>query len=73
MENNLRLRISFLSFLQWLAPGVAMWAVAFVGSLFQRGARAEYIRFIGLDILLVLAAIGVVRAIWIFVTSRQNR
>ena len=50
-----------------------MWAVAFVGSLFQRDARAEYIRFIGLDILLVLAAIGVVRAIWIFVTSRQNR
>jgi hypothetical protein len=73
MDNSLRLRLAVLGFLQFLAPGVAMWGVAFIGSLFQNGTRVGLIRSIGLDVLLVLAAAGLVKATWTYLSLPRRK
>lgn len=71
--NSLLLRVCFFAFLQFFVGGLILAAGVFVVSLFQTGLRAEYTRIVSLGPLLVLSAVGLVRAVWIFVASRLNR
>ena len=70
---KLLLRVCFFAFLQFFVGGLILTAGVFAVSFFQTGMRAEYTRMVSLGPLLVLSAVGFVRAIWIFVSSRLNR
>jgi hypothetical protein len=71
--NSLLLRVCFFAFFQFFVGGLILAGGVFAVSLFQTGMRAEYTRIVSLGPLLVLSAVGLVRAIWIFVASRLDR
>ena len=66
------LRICMLTLLQYLVPGVGLAILVFIASMFQTGTRAEFLRIASLGPLLALGAVGLARAIWIFVASRLD-
>jgi len=69
--NSHLLRMCLFAFLQFFVGGLILAAGVFSVSIFQTGMRAEYTRYVSLGPLLVLSAVGLVRAIWIFVVSRS--
>lgn len=71
-SNSVLLRVCFFAFFQFFVGGLILAAGGFAVSFFQTGMRAEYTRFVSLAPLLVLSAVGLVRAIWIFVVSRLD-
>jgi hypothetical protein len=71
--NSLLLRVCFFAFLQFFVGGLIVAAGVFAVSLFETGSHAEYTRIVSLGPLLALSAVGLVRALWIFVASRLNQ
>lgn len=70
LPNSLLLGVCFIAFSQFFVGGLILAAGVFTVSFFQVGARAEYTRVVSLGPLVVSSAVGLVRAILIFVTSR---
>jgi hypothetical protein len=71
-SNRFLLRACFIAFFSFFVGGLILTAGGFAVSFFQTGMRAEYTRVVSLAPLAVLSALGLLRAIWIYVAYRLN-
>ena len=73
LPKSVLLRLSFVEFFSFFVGGLIIAAGVLAVSLFQTGMRAEYTRFISLAPLLVLSAVGLLRAVWHFFALQRDQ
>ena len=61
-----------LTLLQYLVPGAGLTILGLIVSLFQTGARAEFMRIASLGPILALGIVGLARALWVLATSQRS-
>ena len=72
-ELRVLLKTCFVAFAKFFLIGVVFSIILLVMSSFQSGMRSEYFRYLAAGVSVAAAAVGLIRAAWVFVSYCVTR